>query len=482
MNIVLTAQEMVRIEQMAIADGMDQEMFMQKAGEKVALFVEKKFLRAAKILLLVGKGNKGGDALASGGALLKKKSRVHALTIYSLEESSELNRLMRRRFEEGGGECVSIDVDFSSYDLIVDGLLGTGFQGKLDPLLARVIERANHSRLPILAIDLPSGLHGTTGEGSESAIQATATVALGCPKSGFFLRNGWNCVGELIVEDFGLPQKYIEQAKIFAELPTFSELQNPRLVRNRHKYQAGYVLGYGGSKALSGAPKLASLAALRSGAGIVRLFYPKEAEANMCNSFPELIHAPWEEAAWLHELSRASSIFVGPGLGSSPCMRDWLVKYLSQATQPCVIDADALISDLSCLPKNVVLTPHRGEVLRLLNIKKAPSDEELLALCQNLCDQTGAILVLKGAPTFVLGPQRNFKVIPYGDPRMATAGAGDVLTGMIASFLAQGLSCWHAAILGAVLHARTGEKMAKIKNSCGLIASDLIDGLSWANL
>jgi yjeF C-terminal region, hydroxyethylthiazole kinase-related/yjeF N-terminal region len=477
MHIVLSAQEMARVEQLAIADGLSQEAFMQEAGAQVARVVKRWAAKGERILLLVGKGNKGGDALAAGWHLLQEGFGVDALMVYEAGKSSELNRLMRERFEESGGKGVSFEAEFSSYAVIVDGLLGTGFRGVVEPMLAQVIERANGSHAPLVAIDLPSGLNGTTGEGEESAIRATATVALGCAKSGFFLRNGWNCVGELFVEEFGLPVKYLEMAKRFAELPLASELERPRLLRNRHKYQAGYVLGYGGSKALSGAPKLASLAALRSGAGIVRLFYPKEAEANMCCCFPELIHAPWDEAAWTHELTRASAIFVGPGLGAAANVSEWLRKHLAHVAQPCVLDADALVADLSCLPKKAVLTPHRGEVLRLLGLKTTCCEEDLLKLCQQFCDKTGAVLVLKGAPTFILGSDRVPKVIPHGDPGMATAGAGDVLTGIIASLLAQGLSCWHAALLGATLHALAGEKIAKQKGSYGLIASDLIEGL-----
>ncbi len=482
MNVVLTAQEIIRIEKLALADGISQEELVQEAGAKSALAIKEKIPHGTKILLLAGKGNKGADAFAAGSHLVQEKYIVHALAVYSLEEGSEFNQLMRRRFEKKGGKFVDLEVEFSSYDGIIDGLLGTGFRGALEPTLAHLIEKANASDVPLIAIDLPSGLNGMTGEGAESAIQATATISLGCAKSGFFLRNGWNCVGELILRPFELLEKNISQAKVFAELPSPSEWQRPRLVRNRHKYQAGYVLGFGGSRALSGAPKLATLAALRSGAGIVRLFYPQEAESNMLCSFPELIHAPWDEAAWTHELSRASSIFVGPGLGKAIDVQEWLKKYLSQVSQPCVLDADALISDPSCLPKKAVLTPHRGEVLRLLKIKKALSDEELLAHCQTFCNETGAVLVLKGAPTFILGPERILKVIPYGDPRMATAGAGDVLTGMIASFLAQGLSCWEAAVMGSTLHALAGEKIVKEKNFYGLVASDLIDGLSLISL
>ncbi len=337
----------------------------------------------------------------------------------------------------------------------------------------------NQSRVPILSIDLPSGLHGTTGEGAEGAVRATATVTLGCAKKGFFTRNGWNCVGKLFIKDFGLPENYLKMAKPFAELSDEETLFSwlPKLVRNRHKYEAGYVVGYGGSAVFSGAPKLSGLAALRAGAGMVRLFYPAEAKEEMLNIPLELIHNEWEEKGWVQELKRARAVFVGPGLGNKPEVGKWLKRYLPTIQVPCVLDADALTADKDIWPKEVVLTPHRGEVLRILGCEKAPEEEKLLEACQNLCDETGAILVLKGGPTFVFGPKRLPVIVPHGDPGMATAGSGDVLTGIIAALLAQGLDCWKGAILGVFLHALAGEEVAKARTSRGMIASDLIEFL-----
>lgn len=477
MAFVLSAKEMARIEKLAIQDGFSEETFMTRAGAKVADvvadFIEPDFI----ILLLVGKGNKGGDALMAGGLLAEKGFSVHAFSPFSFKESSPLNQLMRSFYRDQGGVFLDESVDFSSYDLIVDGLLGTGFEGKLDSKLKSLIQQANESSLPIFAIDIPSGLNGTTGEGFKEAIQAAITIALGCAKSGCFLQDGWNVVGDLIVEDFGLPPAYIEQAKLLGELVDISALKTPALIRNRHKYEAGYVIGFGGSSTYSGAPKLSSLAALRSGSGIVRLFYPPGAEAKMANSFPELIHSVWEEKAWEEELKKASAVFIGPGLKTPSDLNDWFKKYVAPISQPCVLDAGALFTDPSHWPKQVVLTPHRGEALKLLHLTKTSSEEELFQACQNFSDKTGAVLVLKGAPTFIFGPKRLPMIVPHGDPGMATAGAGDVLTGIIASFLAQKLSPWDAAVSAVTFHAIAGEEAAKERGSYGMIAGDLIECL-----
>lgn len=469
---VLTSQEMARIERAAISEGSSAEEFMKAAASKVAAIVQSLADPNLPIALLIGKGNKGGDAFAAGAILLEHGFEVTAYTLHPKEECSPLNQLMRDRF---AGPIVEGTWDFSRCGIIVDGLLGTGFSGELDPRIRENIRLANQSGLPIIAIDLPSGLNGTTGEGAESAIQASRTVALGSAKLGCFLKNGWNCVGKLTVEDFGLP--FVE-AEVSAELPTWDFLHKtlPPLIRNRHKYQAGYVLGFGGSKHFSGAPKLSGWAALRAGAGIVRLFHPKETA--METAPWELIHQEWDESSWNEEMKRAQAVFVGPGLGKEADR--WLKAHLSSIPHPCVLDAEALVPEKKWWPKQSIFTPHRGEVLRLLGLTAAPKEEVLLSLCQKLCDETGTVLVLKGGPTFVFGPKRVPMIIPFGDPGMATAGTGDVLTGILAALLAQGLACFEAAVLGACLHALAGEFAASEKTSYSLVASDLIEALPLA--
>ena len=475
---VISASEMARLERLAVASGASEEAFVLQAGQKVAGIVEKFLEKKAPILLLIGKGNKGADAFAAGSVLLDKGFPIFAFTPFFPKETSVLNREMRDRFLKKGGRILVEPLDFSKYALLIDGLLGTGFKGELEPPLSTLIQEANKTELPIIAIDLPSGLNGDTGEGAELAIQATITVALGAAKAGCFLQHGWRCTGKLLIEDFGLDPKYLSEANLFGSLPDLAKLKKPNRERDLHKYEAGYVIGYGGSKQFSGAPKLTSLAALRSGAGIVRLFYPDEAASNMISSFPELIHGVWNESSWKSEQERASSIFVGPGLMPRSDLPVWFKKNLTKTHLPCVLDAEAMMVDPSYWPKEVVLTPHRGEAKKLLHLKTA-SDEELLSGCQALADKTKAVIVLKGAPTFVIAPSQVPTIIPYGHPAMATAGSGDVLTGVIAALLAQKLSCFDAALLAAVSHAIAGEKAAETKTSYGLLSSDLIEYLRF---
>lgn len=461
---VVTAEEMARIEKGAIQRDGDEERWMAAAGRLVAeaamAYVKRQGL-PKKITLLVGKGKNGGDAYAAGLCLLEAGYQVHAWSIS--ERVHPLNKKFGERFRKKRGR-----IDRKLEGLVLDGLLGTGFKGKVDKEMARVIREANESGLPILAIDIPSGLNGTTGEVGGVAIRADETVTLGLPKVGFFLREGWNHVGTLRVADFGLPQEAIVKARAVAYLPKHVAL--PPIVRNRHKYQAGYVIGYSGSKILPGAAKLTAYAALKAGAGIVRLFSREE-----IGPAPfELICQEWDPHCWKKELAKARSVFIGPGLGKSSTTPVWLKKHLKEIQIPCVLDADALLPGIS-FPKNAILTPHRGEALRLLELKKAPHEEELLAKLMRFCDRKKVIVVLKGAPTFILRPKALPIVVPRGDPGMATAGAGDVLTGMIAGLLAQGCSTPEAAVLGVTLHAIAGEEAAKAKTSYCLTATDLFE-------
>jgi len=248
----------------------------------------------------------------------------------------------------------------------------------------------------------------------------------------------------------------------------------PPILSTRNKYQAGYCLGFAGSHRYPGAAKLAGLAALRSGAGIVRLFSLEEiAELPF-----ELIAQTWEKTEWDQELQRAQALFVGPGLGKSEKTDAWLKCVLPTIDKKCVIDADALQPNL-VFPKGSLLTPHRGEALRLLGLQRPPAEEKLLDLCQEFCRKRKVVIVLKGAPTYVCDGEQQVKV-SFGDPGMATAGTGDVLTGVLAGLLAQGLTPFNAGVLGASLHGLAGEIVAKELGSYSMIASDLLHGLHQA--
>jgi hydroxyethylthiazole kinase-like uncharacterized protein yjeF len=483
---IVSAAEMSRIESVAYQSGASELEFMENAGKGIAERAKDYILARGldkKITLLVGKGNNGGDALAAGKRLIKEGFSVSAWEVFPVQECSPLCQKQHEEFKKAGGS-------FSKHlaGVLLDGLTGTGFHGKAEGPLLDAIEKANASKLPILAIDIPSGLNGSTGEVGSVAIQATETIYLGLPKVGFFLKDGWNTVGELQPVDFGLGEAFIEQAKasyILLEEASVSAWM-PKVRRNRHKYQAGYVVAVAGSRGFSGAAFLSCLAALRAGAGIVRLFHASDMDAEMGGAPYEIVKEEIEgPKRILEEGKRAKAFLIGPGMGRHLDAEKLLHALLKEVKKPLVLDADALFhlaeNPRWKIPKDAILTPHRKEAERLLGISEEIDELELHGLCQNYVEKKETTLILKGAPTFIFQSGQLPWISCRGDPGMATAGTGDVLTGILAALLAQGLSCSKAAALGTMLHGISGEIAALHKGS-HLIASDLIDTLPDAFL
>lgn len=493
---VIAAKEMSRIEAVAFTEGSSDKEFMYNAGAGIANVIEREIAvheHEKKVTLLCGKGNNAGDAYVAGTLLIQKGYKVEALQLTPFDQCSPLCQNQIQRFRENHGKIHLIQekeqIELPSSGILLDGVLGTGFRGKIEGLFHSTIIAANQSRLPTIAIDIPSGLNGNTGETGGVAIEAFMTIFLCLPKTGFFIGDGWKHVGELQRVDFGLRKKHVNSSE--EDFITITRLQAasllPPMVRNRHKYQAGYVVGVAGSPGMPGAAMLASYAALRGGAGIVRLLHPDGMQAELANSPYELIKQAFhigQEESLIPTLNKASATFIGPGLGVSEDSKTLLRTILPKIQQPCVIDADAL-NILSMekipLPQYTVLTPHSGEMHRLLGLKeKHPLNMAFIHLCSEFSKENNVTLILKGSPSFVFHPGETPLVNPFGDPGMATAGTGDVLTGLIASLLAQGLSTKDASYLGVYLHALAGENAAKQLTSYSVVASDLVDALPFA--
>lgn len=277
---VITPEQISFLESEAYRDGASEDSFMREAGKGVAewvVFYNEKLDLSRHVYLLCGKGNNGGDAYAAGIYLLEWGYNVLAYQIPPSKSCSKLSQKNQHRFLENGGIVVEVshpeeELRFEKGCVIVDGLFGTGFKGSVEEPFATVIRIANHSHLPILSIDIPSGLNGATGAAEGATIRATATLFLGLPKLGFFLKEGWNHVGKIHHIDFGLPHHYIDECDAEFTMLFQEELRHklPTIKNNRHKYQAGYVVGLAGSREMPGAALLSSLATLRSGAEIGR--------------------------------------------------------------------------------------------------------------------------------------------------------------------------------------------------------------------
>ena len=488
---IVTARQMAFLESQAYRDGASEADFMEEAGMGISLIVHEyaeKFDCDKNIVLLCGKGNNAGDAYVAGIHLLKLGYEVTALQLIPLTECSFLCQQNHLSFVSLGGLWMEIEspeeVAFPLDGIIVDGIFGTGFNGELKEPFTTIIHMANQSQLPIIAIDIPSGLEGETGEVKEEAIIATETAFLGLPKSGFFFRDGWNHVGKLRYVDFGLPEEYVELLDSNLMMVTPENLRSflPKIKRNRHKYEAGFVVALAGSPGMAGAAILSSWSALVGGAGIVKLFHPEGMQNELATSPYEIIKMPYklnDMTALEASLAKASSILMGPGLGNSSEIGKVLAKIIPSIEKPCVIDADALnffSEQAIALPKQVIFTPHLGEMARLLKLSETPGlNREFLNSCQRYVEEKNITLILKGGVTFIFHPGEAVYVNPYGDPGMATAGSGDVLTGLISALLAQGLSTHQAALLGVFLHSVAGEHAAQAMTSYCMVASDIVD-------
>jgi hydroxyethylthiazole kinase-like uncharacterized protein yjeF len=491
---LVTPEEMGRVEKKAYDSGSSEEAFMETAGGGVAEVVEA-FIASNGLMrslcLLCGKGNNSGDAYVVGRLLLGKGYQVEALQLAPLQDSSVLCQKMAGRFHEAGGQIKTVASGLSTLSftdgVIVDGLFGTGFYGQAQGLYGQAIDWANSQSAPTIAVDTPSGLNGKDGEVKGPVIHAQQTVCLGFPKIGCFLQEGPNYTGDLIRKQFGLSHSYCKEVQAEAEWLQAEDVRSlfPEIRRTRHKYEAGHLLLIAGSPGMPGAAMLAGLAALRTGAGVVRLLHPAGMEEELASAPYEVIRYGYngidEVKRWA---SSASAIMVGPGLGREPKTAGLIEALLDDLKTPLVLDADALywIAEKGLSPpEGALLTPHMGEMHRLLGRKsKSSLTPSFMQECQQYVETHRVVVLLKGATTCIFSPGNLCRVSNRGGPGMATAGSGDVLSGLLGALLAQSTTPLNAALLGAFLHGVAGELATARLNPYSLIASDLVDSLPKA--
>lgn len=450
---LLTAQETRRAE--AAHQGSLDEL-MERAGAAVAEVVLRQY--PGRVTVVCGRGKNGGDGRICARVLREAGRDVHVV--------------------EGVG-------DLGAPDVIVDALLGIGLQDSPREDAARMIELVNASGRPVVAVDVPSGVDASTGEVPGVAVRATATVTFGAVKVGLAVAPGRSCAGSVIVAPLGLRPREHEHALV----PASALLEVPRKGAGSSKYTAGSVLVVGGSRGLTGAPMLAALAAFRADAGYVAIAAPESTlpvlEAGVLEAvkrpLPEDAHGrllPRAADAIVAAAERADAVAIGPGLGRSDGTVELVRILLERLTQPVVLDADALW-ELEPFARRAptVLTPHTGELARLLGVESAELDAHRLESVQRASSRFAADVLLKGADTLVASPRRGILVASYGTPALATAGSGDVLTGVVAAFLAKGMEARLAAAAAAVAHGVAAEL---IEPQRGVVASDLLPELRRA--
>ncbi|MBS0366094.1 MAG: NAD(P)H-hydrate dehydratase [Proteobacteria bacterium] len=463
----------------AIAAGTPGYTLMKRAGEAALRCLRSRWPMAHRVVIACGPGNNGGD-----GYVLARFAQAAGLTVSALAcgETAFLRGDARRAFEDwraSGGEPRPFAAELlREGEVLVDALLGTGLAGPVRPEMVAVIAALNAAGRPLFALDIPSGLDGDSGQVHGVAVRAEATVTFVGLKSGLYLGQGPEHCGTVFFDDLELSMPAAQSGPPPFTRIVESEIQAalPRRPREANKGDFGRVLVVGGGAGMPGAARLAGEAALRVGAGRVTVAVAPQNVMAIAAGRPELMCVPLESAAQLEApISRADVIAVGPGLGTG----DWARKVLQAVLdcgRPLVVDADAL--NLLAAPSRTqwILTPHPGEAARLLGQTADAVQADRPAALAALLVRCGGTVVLKGAGTLVGSLGRPVGVCERGNPGMASAGMGDVLTGTIAGILAQCGDPWLAARAGVLVHALAGDAAARAGER-GILALDLMGEL-----
>ena len=473
---------------------------MTRAAEGALKLLRARWPQARRVAVVCGAGNNGGDGYVL--ARLAQASGLETLVLAAVPPDKLTGDAHRAQEDwvAAGGNAHPFDSDaLSCCDVIVDGLLGTGFRPPVRPEMLAVIRAINAARRPVLALDIPSGvdadsgavgIDADSGAMGDTAIRAELTLSFVGFKTGQFLGAGPEHCGVLLLDDLGVVAPVLPEFAPLLRRIDESEISGtlPRRARETHKGANGRVLIIGGGAGMPGAVRLAGMAALRSGAGLVTVAAAAGNFVAVTAAHPELIYLPAAPGGFLDDALRAADVVaVGPGLGTG----DWAQKLWSRVLESrpaaAVVDADALnllAREPQKLPADWILTPHPGEAARLLGVETPAVQADRLAAVREIHARYGAITVLKGAGTLVAsGPAGAIELhlCDRGNPGMATAGMGDVLTGVIAGLRAQGNGAAVAARVGVLVHALAGDSAAQ-GGQRGLIASDVLAELrGWVN-
>jgi NAD(P)H-hydrate epimerase len=470
---------------------------MERAGAGVARAVERLAPDGA-VAVVCGKGNNGGDGLVVARLLREAGREVSVVCVappaeYRGDAAANLERLPG----EAPLSLAQGAAAIARAAAIVDALLGTGFEGEPRGPTADAIAAIEVADAPVVAIDVPSGVDASTGVVARAAVRAAVTITFHAAKPGLWIMPGKAHAGEVRTLDIGVPRGAPSDARIGLIEPNVCE-PLPRRGGETTKFASGEVVVAGGSRGLIGAPRMASHAAMRAGAGYVIACVPASLQDVLATAAtPELMTrglpeedgslAPAAVARVLENVRPGGALALGPGLGRSDAAIAFARELARAASAPMVLDADGLnahagrLRELRARTAPTVLTPHAGELARLLELDSAEVEHERLRHARDAAERSGAIVVLKGDDTLIAEPAGRVAVSRGGSPALATAGTGDVLTGVIGALLAQRLDAFLAASAGVWLHAAAGREAARRQGVAeGVIASDVIGALPGA--
>ena len=508
---IVTAAQMRALDLRTIDEGgIPGKVLMERAGSGLVDYIEHTLgpVRRKTITILCGKGNNGGDGLVAAKLLHRLQAKVRVIVMTPPSELSKDAAVMYRQFVRTAGRS-PIHM-FHSKDqaqaliresaMVIDALLGTGLSADVTGRYADAIDAINEAVCPVVAVDIPSGLHADTGTMLGRAVKASHTVTFGLPKLGLFQGQGVDLAGSVTLVDIGIMPNYIDAVPTRTTLitPVFVKTVLPVRRTSDHKGTFGHAGIIAGSVGKTGAAAMAAKAALRTGAGLVTVAIPSSVNDILESKLLEAMTLPMPETkaktfarTALDRLSAfiaaRTAVAIGPGLSTHPETVE-LVQALTQGLdRPAVLDADALnalagrASLLTSCKTPPILTPHPGEMARLETHATSQSvNADRIGTASRFARERGVFVVLKGARTVVARPDGATALCPTGNPGMATAGTGDVLTGMIVGLLAQRVASWEAACAATYLHGLAGDLAVAEKGPAGLIAGDVIEHIPGA--
>lgn len=507
---VFSAAEMRACDECAVRDFGISGLILMENAARGAADIASDMLQGCvgrHVVIICGRGNNGGDGFAIARHLHNRGATVHVVNVGPDEAShgdAATNLAVLRRMEDGDTLRVTLLSDVRELraeleqraDLVIDAFLGTGLHSPLHGEAVDIVQTINGSGIPILAVDIPSGINSDTGFEMGAAVRASRTATMGSVKRGLLFKQGRECSGRVEVVDITVPRSVLHDGTATFALDD-EDILNwlPRRGFDVHKYQMGKVFVLAGSVGLTGAATMTAEAALRSGAGIVKLGVPESLNSIFEVKLTEIMTMPLKETAEstlslngydrIMDLIESSTVsVVGPGISRQYETQNLVRRILQHATRPMVVDADALfalsghLDILQTVNCPLILTPHHGEFSRLVDQSIDDIDEKRIELARIFAMEFGCTLVLKGAPTVIAVPEGVVYVNTTGNPGMATAGSGDVLAGIIAGLCAQGLSPERAALCGVFLHGKAGDRAVQRMGLYGMIASDMLQSLA----
>ena len=474
-----TREQIRELERRAVAEfHLSSDLLMQRAGEAAFTLLRRCWPEAKRLTVVCGPGNNGGDGWVVARLAQEAQLKVTVVVVSAAPPAVAVAAAAAAYLRTAGVECTSaLEAIAAPTDLLVDALFDIGINRAVSGHWRAVIEAINGAAAPVLALDIPSGLSSDSGRPLGCAVNADRTITFIGHKQGFYTGLGRDYCGEIHLATLDLPAELYRSLTITTQLLHYEDAVAwlPQRLASAHKGDHGHVLVVGGDHGMLGAVRIAGEAALRVGAGLVSVATRRDHAALIAAHCPELMCHGVERATELTPLlARATVVVIGPGLGRSAWGQALLTALFATAL-PLIVDADGLnlLAQNPCIRDNWIITPHPGEAGRLLQMEAAAVEGDRFAAVMRLAQRYGGVAVLKGAGTLVKGCTGPLSVCGHGNPGMAVAGMGDLLSGVLGGLVAQGMALHPAALTGVLLHSAAADRVAQ-KGMKGILASDLL--------